>query len=211
LNYAALSQAIQDYVEAGDNTFVANIPNFVKAAEQKAYSVVQLPVARKSVTGAVTAGNKYLTLPSDWLSNYSVAVILPDGSYEYMLDKDVNFIREAFPYPTVTGMPTHYALFDENSLILGPTPDAAYSIELQYASYPRSIVDAGTSWLGDNFDTVLLYGALVEANMFIKGEVDMTTEYQKQFDASLGKLKVLGDGKNRRDAYRSGQVRTPVM
>jgi hypothetical protein len=108
-------------------------------------------------------------------------------------------------------MPTHYALFDENSLILGPTPDAAYSIELQYASYPQSIVDAGTSWLGDNFDTVLLYGALVEANMFIKGEADMTTAYQKQFDESLGKLKVLGDGKNRRDAYRSGQVRTPVM
>jgi len=169
-----------------------------------------LPALRKNVTGSLTANNKYLTLPSDWLSTYSLAIVKSNAAHEYLLNKDVNFIREAFPYPAVTGTPTHYAVFDNNTLILGPTPNANLTAELHYFYYPRSIVDAGTSWLGDNFDTVLLYGSLVEANMFIKGEADTTALYQKQFDEVLGKLKILGDGKNRQDTYRSGQFRSPV-
>lgn len=190
---------------------MANIPNFVKATEQKVYNTVQLPALRKNVTGSLTASNKYLGIPSDWLSTFSLAVIDASGNYSYLLDKDVNYIREAFPAPGSTGQPTHYAVFNDASFILGPTPDAAYSVELHYFYYPESIVTAGTSWLGDNFDTVLLYGSLVEANMFIKGEADTTAAYQKQFDDALGKLKVLGDGKDRQDAYRSGQARIKVM
>jgi len=211
MTYIELRQAIIDYIEAGDPSFLDNIPNFVKSVEQKVYNIVQLPALRKNVTGSLSSGNKYLSLPSDWLSTYSLAIVKADGAYEYLLNKDVNFIREAFPYPAVSGTPTHYAIFDDNTLILGPTPNADLTAELHYFYYPQSIVDAGTSWLGDNFDTVLLYGSLVEANMFIKGEADTTALYQKQFDESLGKLKVLGDGKNRQDAYRSGQVRIKVM
>jgi len=211
MTYIELRQAIIDYIEAGDPSFLDNIPNFVKSVEQKVYNIVQLPALRKNVTGSLSSGNKYLSLPSDWLSTYSLAIVKADGAYEYLLNKDVNFIREAFPYPAVSGTPTHYAIFDDNTLILGPTPNADLTAELHYFYYPQSIVDAGTSWLGDNFDTVLLYGSLVEANMYIKGEADTTALYQKQFDESLGKLKVLGDGKNRQDAYRSGQFRSPVM
>ncbi len=212
MNYSQLVTAIEDYIEASDSTFVANIPNFVKATEQKVYNTVQLPALRKNVTGATTSGNKYLGIPSDWLATFSMAAINPStGEYTYLLNKDVNYIRAAFPFPATTGAPTHYAVFDNSSFILGPTPDAAYSVELHYFYYPESIVTAGTSWLGDNFDTVLLYGSLVEANMFIKGEPDTTATYQKQFDEALAKLKVLSDGKDRQDAYRSGQSRIQVM
>lgn len=191
---------------------MANIPNFVKATEQKVYNTVQLPALRKNVTGATTSGNKYLGIPSDWLSTFSLAAVDPTtGAYTYLLNKDVNYIREAFPVPATTGAPTHYAVFNNSSFILGPTPNAAYEMELHYFYYPESIVTAGTSWLGNNFDTVLLYGSLVEANMFIKGEADMTATYQKQFDEALAKLKVLADGKDRQDAYRSGQARIQVM
>lgn len=212
MTYSQLYTAIQQYIEAGDTDFLANIPNFVKAVEQKVYNTVQLPALRKNVTGATTSGNKYLGIPSDWLSTFSLAVIDPTtGAYTYLLNKDVNYIREAFPVPATTGAPTHYAVFNNSSFILGPTPNAAYEMELHYFYYPESIVTAGTSWLGNNFDTVLLYGSLVEANMFIKGEADMTATYQKQFDEALAKLKVLADGKDRQDAYRSGQARIQVM
>lgn len=212
MNYSQLVTAIEDYIEASDSTFVDNIPNFVKATEQKVYNTVQLPALRKNVTGATTSGNKYLGMPSDWLSTFSLAAVDPTtGAYTYLLNKDVNYIREAFPFPATTGAPTHYAVFDNSAFILGPTPDAAYSVELHYFYYPESIVTAGTSWLGDNFDTVLLYGSLVEANMFIKGEADTTAKYLEQYQDALGKLKVLGDGRDRQDAYRSGQVRIKVM
>jgi len=212
MNYSQLVTAIEDYIEASDSTFVANIPNFVKATEQKVYNTVQIPALRKNVTGATTSGNKYLGMPSDWLATFSMAAINPStGEYTYLLNKDVNYIRAAFPFPATTGAPTHYAVFDNSAFILGPTPDAAYSVELHYFYYPESIVTAGTSWLGDNFDTVLLYGSLVEANMFIKGEADTTTKYMEQYQDALGKLKVLGDGRDRQDAYRSGQVRIKVM
>jgi hypothetical protein len=212
MNYASLVTAIQQYVEAGDTDFVANIPNFVKSVEQKVYNTVQIPALRKNVTGAAASGNKYLGIPTDWLSTFSIAAIDPTtGAYTYLLNKDVNYIREAFPYPATSGAPTHYAVFSDTAFILGPTPNADYAMELHYFYYPQTIVTAGTSWLGDNFDTVLLYGSLVEANMFIKGEPDMTATYQKQYDEALAKLKVLCDGKDRQDAYRSGQARLQVM
>jgi len=208
---ANLWYVIQDYTENFEASFVANIPNFVQLAEERIYNSVQIPAIRKSQVGNVTAGNPYLTLPSDWLATFSVAAIDPGTfAYTYMLDKDSNFIREAFPYPAVTGMPTHYAQFNANSLLLGPTPDASYAVELNYYYYPESIVTAGTSWLGDNFETVLLYGSLREAYQYMKGEADITGQYEAKYQEALDLLKNLGDGKNRMDAYRSGQVRVPV-
>jgi hypothetical protein len=222
MNYASLVTAIQQYIEAGDTDFVANIPNFVKAAELKIYNTVQFPSLRKNVTSNCTTGNKYLSTPADYLSTYSLAVVDPTtGDYSFLLNKDVNYLREAFPSPSSTGKPTHYALFgpttttalvitNELTLILAPTPNAAYVVELHYFYYPESIVTAGTTWLGDNFDSALLYGSLVEANMFIKGEADMTATYQKQYMEALALAKRLGDGLERGDAYRSGQFRMPV-
>jgi len=208
---ANLWYVIQDYTENFEASFVANIPNFVQLAEERVYNSVQIPAIRKSQVGNVTAGNPYLTLPSDWLATFSVAAIDPGTfAYTYMLDKDSNFVREAFPYPAVTGMPTHYAQFNANSLLLGPTPDVSYAVELNYYYYPESIVTAGTSWLGDNFETVLLYGSLREAYQYMKGEADITGQYEAKYQEALDLLKNLGDGKNRMDAYRSGQVRVPV-
>ena len=210
MNYSQLSQAIQDYAENTESTFVSQIPTFVKQAEQRVYNSVHLPNLRKNVTGGTTSGVKYLATPSDWLADFSLAVVDGDGNYEYLLNKDVNFIRQAFPDPSSTGTPTHYAIFDNSSYILGPTPDAAYTMELHYYYYPESIVTAGTSWLGDNFDSVLLYGSLLEAYTFMKGETDIIQGYQKRYDDAMMLLKQLGDGKNRQDTYRSGQVRIPV-
>lgn len=215
MNYAELTAAIEDYTE---NTFTAfELETFTKQAEQRIYNAVQLPNLRKNVTGNLTSGNKYLSCPDDFLSVYSMAVINADGSYEYLLNKDVNFIRQAYPAPTDTGTPAHYALFgpqssnvDELSFIVGPTPDASYSVELHYFYYPESIVTAGTSWLGDNFDSALLNACLIEAITFMKGEPDMVKLYQDRFSQSLVLLKNLGDGKDRQDAYRSGQTRVQV-
>jgi hypothetical protein len=183
---------------------------FIKEAEQRIFNSVQLLDLRKNVTGNVTAGNKYLSVPSDWLANFSLAVIDGDGNYEFLLNKDVSFIRQSFPNPSDTGLPYCYAYFDENSYILGPTPDANYQVELHYFYYPPSIVEAGTSWLGDNFDSALLYGALLEAYTFMKGEADVMAGYQKRYDEAMAMLKQLGEGKNRQDMYRSGQARYPV-
>ena len=219
MNYATLSSTIQAYVEndfpasvgAGGLTATQQIDTFIKQAEQRIFNTVQLLELRKNVTGSTTANNKYLTVPTDWLSNFSVAVIHPTtGAYEYLLNKDVNFIRASFPIPTATGMPTHYAMFDQDSYILGPTPDQTYAIELHYFYYPESIVTASTSWLGDNFDSVLLYGALLEAYTFMKGEPDIIVGYQKRYDEALALLKELGEGKNRQDMYRTAQGRYPV-
>ena len=150
-------------------------------------------------------------MPSDWLASFSLAAIDPvTGTYEYLLNKDVSFIRQSFPNPNDEGIPTHYAYFDENSYILGPTPDANYAVELHYFYYPESIVTAGTSWLGDNFDSALLYGSLIEAYIFMKGEQDINAEYQKRYDSAMAMLKQLGEGKNRQDMYRTPQVRLAV-
>lgn len=215
MNYAELTAAIEDYTE---NTFTSTeLATFTKQAEQRIYNTVQLPNLRKNVTGSLTSGNKYLACPSDFLATYSLAIVNTDGSYEYLLDKDVNFIRQAYPTPSDTGTPAHYAIFgpqstDDNELtfIIGPTPDANYTAELHYFYYPESIVTAGTSWLGDNFDSVLLNACLLEAITFMKGEPDMVKLYQERYVQSIALLKNLGDGKDRQDAYRSGQVRTQV-
>jgi hypothetical protein len=219
VNYATLVETIQAYTEndfpdtagSGGLTSAEQIATFVEQAEQRIYNTVQLLELRKNVTGNATATNMYLSVPSDWLANFSLAVIDPtSGAYDYLLNKDVNYIREAFPYPATTGKPTHYAMFDQNSYLLGPTPDASYNMELHYFYYPQSIVTAGTSWIGDNFDSVLLYGSLLEAYTFMKGEQDVLGGYQKRYDEALGLLKVLSEGKNRQDMYRTQQVRYPV-
>ena len=220
MNYTQLKTAVEDYTE---NSFSAtDFATMTKLAEQKIYNTVQLPSLRKNVTGSLTANNKYLQAPSDFLSVFSMAVVLADGSYEYLLDKDVNFIRQAYPTPTSTGTPRYYAIFgprsdNENELtfIVGPTPSASLTVELHYFYYPISIADtvlnpSGTSWLGDNFDSVLFNGVMVEAARFMKEEPDVVQNYEQQFAQSLILLKQLGDGKNRQDAYRNGQVRVKV-
>jgi hypothetical protein len=218
MNYAALSAAIQDYTQNYETEFVANIPVFVKQAEQRIYNTVQFPSLRKNVTGNVTPNNKYLSCPIDFLSVYSMAVVDTTGAYEYLLNKDVNFIRQAYPTPTDTGMPKYYALFGptfsastELSFILGPTPNINYQVELHYFFYPESIVTANTTWLGDNFDTVLLYGSLVEAYTFLKGEADLMALYDGKYKEALMQAKRLGDGLERSDAYRSGQARVAPL
>jgi hypothetical protein len=218
MNYTELSNAIQAYTENTEADFVANIPVFVTQAEQRIYNSVQFPSIRKNVTGSMTTSNKYLQCPSDFLAVYSLAVINASGEYEYLLNKDVNFIRQAYPQPTDTGIPKYYALFGPQSsnaaeltFILGPTPDASYSSELHYYFYPPSIsVAPFTSWLGDNFDTVLLYASLVEAYTYMKGETDMMQLYNQKFMEALALAKRLGDGMERQDAYRSGQFRQKV-
>jgi hypothetical protein len=183
---------------------------FTEQAEQKIYNTVQIPALRKNQTGNLTADNKYLVYPTDFLYTFSLAVIDGSGNFEYLLNKDVNFIREAYPGPTSTGKPKHYAIFDDTAFILGPTPDSGYSVELHYGYYPESIVTAGTTWLGEEFDSALLNGALVEAIRFMKGEPDMAQSYEKMFLNAMTLLKNLGDGKMREDAYRSGQLRVEV-
>lgn len=211
LTYAQLVVQIQDYTE---NTFtVTDINNFIQQAEQRIYNTVQLPALRKNVTGTLTAANKYLAMPADWLATFSLAVINTDNEYLYLLNKDVNFIRQSFPDTDSDfyGEPQYYAVFDSATFIVGPTPDANYSSELHYFYYPESIVTASTSWVGNNFSSVLLYGSLLEAYTYMKGEKDVMMEYQKRYDDAMVLLKQLGDGKDRQDSYRSGQVRYPVQ
>jgi hypothetical protein len=217
MNYSELSTAIQAYTENTETNFVAEIPVFVKQAEQRIYNTVQFPSIRKNVTGVMSTNNKYLACPNDFLAVYSMAVINADGTYDYLLNKDVNYIRQAYPLPTDTAAPKYYALFGpqstnaaELSFILGPTPDANYNVELHYYFYPESIVTASTTWLGDNFDSVLLYGSLVEAYTYMKGEADMMALYNTKYQEALGLAKRLGDGMERQDAYRSGQYRQKV-
>jgi hypothetical protein len=235
MNYVQLSEQIQAFAE---NTFPETrtwdtrvvtpkqqIDQFIKNAEQRIYNTIQFPSLRKNVTGLASNGNKYLSTPNDFLSVYSLAVILPSGQYEYLLNKDVNFIRQAFPSPNSTGVPRYYALFgptttsdippvitNELSLILGPTPNSNYGVELHYFYYPVSITETidGRTWLGDNFDTVLLYGALVEAAVFMKSEQDTLALYQGKYVEALTQAKRLGDGLERGDAYRDGQYKQPV-
>jgi len=229
MNYTTLYNTIQSYTEnqfpdvylASGSTVSATtqINTFITQAEQRIYNSVQFPSLRRNVTGFTSANNKYLACPSDFLATYSMAVVAADGSYEYLLNKDVNFIRQAYPTPTDTAIPKYYALFgpsysssNELSFILGPTPDALYTMELHYFFYPESITVAasGQTWLGDNFDTVLLYGSLVEAYTFMKGEADIIAGYDMKYKEALALAKRLGDGMERQDAYRSGQYRQAV-
>ena len=239
MNYSELVTAIQTYTEnnfptttLADSTVVTSttqINRLITQAEQRIYNSVQFPSIRKNQYTAITANNKYISLPSDFLSVYSLALVtgatgspinLDTGTFEYLLNKDVNFIRQAYPTPNDTGEPKYYALFgptivsstitNELSIILGPTPDAAYYVELHYYYYPESITTAVTTWLGDNFDTVLLYGALVEAYTYMKGEADLIALYDTKYKEALALAKRLGDGMERQDAYRSGQYRQAV-
>ena len=232
MNYTSLYNTIQTYTEnqfpdvylasGGTVNATTQINTFITQAEQRIYNSVQFPSLRKNVTGTTTTSNKYLSCPDDFLATYSMAVVDATGAYEYLLNKDVNFIRQAYPTPTDTAIPKYYALFgptvaasvisNELSFILGPTPDAGYTVELHYYYYPESIttVSSGQTWLGDNFDTVLLYGALVEAYTFMKGEVDIIAGYDMKYKEALALAKRLGDGMERQDAYRSGQFRQAV-
>jgi hypothetical protein len=233
MNYTELSAQIQAFTEntfpdtlTWDNQTVSSkeqIDKFIENAEQRIYNTIQFPSLRKNVTGVLTASNKYLSTPADFLSVYSLAVVDGTGRYEFLLNKDVNFIRQAYPSPTSVGLPKYYALFgptttndptpvitNELSLILGPTPNSAYNVELHYYYLPESIVTAGTTWLGDNFDTVLLYGALVEAGIFMKAEAETLTVYQAKYADALAQAKRLGDGMQRGDAYRDGQFKQAV-
>jgi len=231
MNYTQLVASIEAYTEnnfpditladGAIETTKEQIDRFIQQAEQRIYNNVQFPFLRKNMTGNIQSGNKYLKAPDDYLATYSLAVIDSSGNYEYLLNKDVNFIRQAYPNPTTdTGIPRYYALFgpalagttitNELTFILGPTPNTAYTAELHFYYYPESIVTAGTSWLGDNFDTVLLYGSLVEAYTFMKGEADMVTLYNQKYVEALALAKRLGDGMERQDAYRSGQYRQAV-
>lgn len=216
MTYNELVAAVSDYSE---NTFPTSVMNtMIKQAEQRIYNTVQIANLRKNVTGSLTSGNKYLSCPADFLSVYSLAIYpAGGGSYEYLLDKDVNFIRQAYPNPASTGTPKYYAIFGPRSdddteltLMIGPTPNAAYGAELHYYYYPESIVTAGTTWLGDNFDSALLNGTMVEAITYMKGEDNMVKLYSERYLSSIALLKNLGDGKQRQDAYRSGQVRVKV-
>ena len=216
MNYTELKTQINDICE--NNFADVSLDMFTRQAEQKIYNTVQIANLRKNVTGSLTASNKYLQCPTDFLSVYSLAIYpAAGGDYLYLLNKDVNFMREAYPNPTSTGKPKHYAIFgprsdnvNELTFIVGPTPDAAYGAELHYYYYPESIVTAGTTWLGDNFDSALLNGALIEALRYMKGEATDTAVYDKLYLQALTLLKNLGDGKQRMDAYRDGQYRMPV-
>ena len=210
MNYQQLVDAIVDTTEVREQSFLDSIPRFVREAEEHIFNSVHLLELRRNVTSDVTAGWPYVTLPPDFLAVYSLAVKDSGGAYHFLIDKDVNFIREAYPDPADTGVPRHYGLFDEGTLIMGPTPDQTYQVELHQFYRPASIVDKGTSWLGENYDAVLLYGALVHANVYMKGAEDVTAAYKTQFAESLALLKRLADGMNRQDVYRSGQVKLPV-
>lgn len=232
MNYQELFSQIQTYTEnifpdafvtlpGTSNSSTVNVTTqintFIRQAEERIYNTVQIPSLRKNVTGNCSSTSKYLACPNDYLSTYSLAVIDADGNYEYLLNKDVNFIRQAYPNPNDTGLPRYYALFgsrlnDPNELtfILGPTPDANYGAELHYFYYPESIVDAGTSWLGDNYSPALLYGSLVEAYTYMKGEQDMIAMYNTKYNDALMQLNRLGTGLERGDAYRDGQAKIPV-
>ena len=227
MNYTQLFDNIQSYTEntfpdftlasGSTETSTEQINRFIQQAEQRIYNTVQFPSLRKNVTGSVSSTTPYLGAPADYLATYSLAVIDADGNYEFLLNKDVNFIRAAYPSASDVGLPKYYAIFgaqtnaaDELAFMLGPKPDANYGVELHYFYYPQSITTAGTSWLGDNFDSVLLYGSLVEAYTFMKGETDMLAVYDSKYKEALAMAKRLGDGMERQDAYRSGQYRQAV-
>jgi hypothetical protein len=215
MTYNELVTLVSDYCE---NTFpTVDMDTFIRQAEQRIYNTVQIANLRRNMTGTLSANNKYLSAPGDFLSTYSLAVIDTNGDYLYLLNKDVNFIREAYPSSSATGLPKHYAIFGpstsdskELSFILGPTPNTNYGVELHFYYYPESIVTAGQTWLGDNFDSALLYGTMCEAVTYMKGEVDMVKLYQDRYVQAIALLKNLGDGKQRMDAYRDGQLRIQV-
>lgn len=211
MTYTELVNLIQDYCENSETTFVANIPTFVQQAEQRIYRTVMLPEFRGNATTTIAAGTQYISRPADFLSVFSLAVISATGEYTYLVDKDVNFIREAYPYPATSGRPKYYGVFDgdatgaEGNFIIGPGADTTYEVELHYYRDPESIVTAGTSWLGENADTALLYGSLVEAYTYLKGDADLMKTYLDRYNEALAQLNMIG-ARSTRDDYRDGRA-----
>lgn len=202
MNYATLSQLLQDYTQNYSSEFVAAIPEIVKLAEDRIYQSVQIPSLKKNSTSAFISGNKYLAQPDDFLACYTMAVKSASGVYSYLLEKEVGFINEAYPDPSITGVPRYYAIFTDDTFVVAPTPNANLEVELHYFYEPESIVTAGTSWLGDNVESVLFYGSLVEAYTYMKGEADLIALYKGRYDESIARLKMLGEGMGKRDNFR---------
>lgn len=209
MNYSELTALVKEYLEVDETTFNANIDQFVKLAEEEIYRAVQLKDLRKNSTASLVDGNQYLGLPSDYLSSYSLAVS-NSGEYSYLLHKDVNFIREAFPNATTEGLPRFYAEFDDDTLILGPTPDSNYTVELHYYYKPTSIVDSSTSWIGTNAENALLWGTLIQAYIFLKGDQDVMAMYQQRYDTAIRDLTILQEGRNNKDTYRKPNKRVDI-
>ena len=211
MNYTSLLASVQEYTQNSESTFVAEIPNMVKQVEDRIQHIIQLPVFRKTSSGTVTASNRFLATPTDFVAAYSLAVLNGSSEYSFLLNKDVDFIRESFDKTTDTGLPRFYAVWDHDTFLLAPTPNSGYTTQLNYFYKPESIVTAENTWLGDEAESALLYGTLVEAYTFMKGEQDLMQLYEQRYKEALVKLKELGDGKLRQDMYRSGQVRVPVQ
>lgn len=210
MNYTQLSTAIQDYTQNTESSFVTHIPDFVREAEQVIYTTVQLPIFRKNQTGALAASNRYLAVPTDYISPYSLLVSATGSVQTPLLFKDVEWLREAYPDPTVTGTPRYYAQYDSNTFLIAPTPTGSYPVEIHYYYFPQSIVDGSTSWLGTNYEQVLLWGSLVNAYTYMKGEKDLLQFYDAQFKQALAGLKKVADGMDRQDTFRTPQMRQAV-
>jgi len=212
MTYSELQTAIKDYLQNTETTFVTDLPTIIKQAEERILKMIRLPVFRKNVQGSLTDGNQYLATPSDFMDSFSVATI-SSNTYNYLIKTDVSFIREAYPTTTTKGAPKHYALFDDDTFIVGPTPDADYTAELHYFYRPTSITagaDSGTTWLSTNATNALLYGCLLEGYTYMKGEPEMMNLYNQRYQDALGRLKVLGEGRNTTDTYREGSFQVPV-
>ena len=207
MNYTELTNAIKEYTDNTETTFVNNIPNFVRQTEERIYRSILIPELRKNVTTALTSSNRFLAKPTDFLAVFSIAVVDGSSNYSFLLPKDVNFIREAYPATGTTGFPVYYSLFDGDNFLIAPTPDSTYTVQLHYYYDPPSIVTSSTSWLGDNAEATLLYGTLVEAYTFMKGEADIISFYKTRYDEAMAGLQQLADGRNKRDSYRNGEPR----
>ncbi len=207
MNYTELTNAIKEYTDNTETTFVNNIPNFVRQTEERIYRSILIPELRKNVTTSLTTSNRFLAKPTDFLAVFSIAVVDGSSNYFFLLPKDVNFIREAYPATATSGLPVYYSLFDGDNFLIAPTPDSTYTVQLHYYYDPPSIVTSSTSWLGDNAESTLLYGSLVEAATFMKGEPDIVGFYKTRYDEALEGLKQLADGRNKRDSYRNGEAR----
>ena len=207
MNYTELTNAIKEYTDNAETTFVNNIPNFVRQTEERIYRSILIPELRKNVTTSLSTSNRFLAKPTDFLAVFSIAVVDGSSNYSFLLPKDVNFIREAYPATATSGLPVYYSLFDGDNFLIAPTPDSTYTVQLHYYYDPPSIVTSSTSWLGDNAEATLLYGTLVEAYTFMKGEADIISFYKTRYDEAMAGLQQLADGRNKRDSYRNGEPR----
>ena len=207
MNYTEITNAIKEYTDNTETTFVNNIPNFVRQTEERIYRSILIPELRKNVTTSLSTSNRFLAKPTDFLAVFSIAVVDGSSNYSFLLPKDVNFIREAYPATASSGLPVYYSLFDGDNFLIAPTPDSTYTVQLHYYYDPPSIVTSSTSWLGDNAEATLLYGTLVEAYTFMKGEADIISFYKTRYDEAMAGLQQLTDGRNKRDSYRNGEPR----